>query len=287
MFPSHPVWNHPVFRHEAYAPFAREVEICMQEGEGPSQLSILYQAMPLVVDYLKAMKGEINQKIGEVKESVNRVADLQQAQSSQIQFLTSGGLTFRLDAPPAAPWPRGQPAHPRLLMGVESRPGLALTPAPPPLSVAGSSRYTSAQASVTNSPSSIASPASPLPPPTSQVEPDPELDLEREQPPTYRMCRAVKTVKALWREWTVGLGGNPSVSALDAKWGNRWRAGRQSELQWYSLRLEVIKEIRRVAQAQRISEEAAMWQVNSLQENMNCSLDQFCKRLRAGRKAHG
>ena len=57
------------------------------------------------------------------------------------------------------------------------------------------------------------------------------------------MCRTVKTVKALWQEWTVGLGhGNPSVAALDSRWGSQWRAGRQSEVQWYSLRLEVIKE---------------------------------------------
>jgi Centromere DNA-binding protein complex CBF3 subunit, domain 2 len=35
---------------------------------------------------------------------------------------------------------------------------------------------------------------------------------------------------------------------VDSRWENRWRAGRSSELQWYSLRLEVMKEIRRVAQ---------------------------------------
>ena len=66
----------------------------------------------------------------------------------------------------------------------------------------------------------------------------------------------------LWREWTEGLGGNPSVAAPDSKWGSRWRAGRQKEVQWYSLRLEVIKEIKRVAQVQKVSEEAAMWQVS-------------------------
>ena len=46
-----------------------------------------------------------------------------------------------------------------------------------------------------------------------------------------------------------------------------------------------MKEIRRVAQARHVSEEAAMWQVNLQQEQMQCSLDQFCKQLRAGRKA--
>ena len=99
------------------------------------------------------------------------------------------------------------------------------------------------------------------------------------------MSRAVNSVRALWREWTEGLGGNPSVAALDSKWGGGWPAGRQKEVQWYSLRLEVIKEIKRVAQVQKISEEAAMWQVTQRQEQMQSSLDQRCKRLRAGRKA--
>jgi len=101
------------------------------------------------------------------------------------------------------------------------------------------------------------------------------------------MCRTVRTVEALWREWTVGLQGHPSIEVLDRKWGNHWRAGRQSELQWYSLRLEVIREIRRLAQAQGTGEDAAMWQVGLQQQQARCSLDQFCKLLRASRKARG
>lgn len=105
-----------------------------------------------------------------------------------------------------------------------------------------------------------------------------------EPAPKHRMCRAVRTVEDLWREWTVGLQGGPSIAQLDRRWGNRWRAGRQSELQWYSMRLEAIKEIRRVAQARRTSEEAAMWQVSHHHQQQRCSLDQFCKQLRAARK---
>jgi hypothetical protein len=101
------------------------------------------------------------------------------------------------------------------------------------------------------------------------------------------MCCTVRTVDALWSEWTVGLQGHPSIEVLDRKWGNRWRAGRHSELQWYSLRLEVIREIRRLAQAQGMGEDAAMWQVSLQQQQARCSLDQFCKLLRAGRKARG
>jgi hypothetical protein len=259
MFPGHPVWHHPVFRHPAYAAFALKVEAYVQEEEGPSQLSLVYQAMPLVADHLKAIDARSEQRASELRALLDRMAESQQA---QLQFLMSGNLTFRLEAP--------------LPLAAMLAPAM-LAPPPRAASAVGSSRYASAQASVTSTPSRLASPPPPLSP-ESALAPEPQL-------PVYRMSRAVRTVKALWQEWTIGLGSGPSVAALDRKWGSRWRAGRQNELQWYSLRLEVIKEIRRVAQAQRVSEEAAMWQVNLQQEQMQCSLDQLCKRLRAGRKA--
>ena len=56
MFPSNSVWNHPVLQHEAYEPFAQKVKACLQqEEEGPSQLSILHQAVPAIADGLKAL----------------------------------------------------------------------------------------------------------------------------------------------------------------------------------------------------------------------------------------
>ena len=127
--------------------------------------------------------------------------------------------------------------------------------------------------------------ASPAPPGNEEQEREQEQQQEVVTAPLYRMSRAVRTVDRLWHEWTVGFAGSPSIQELDSRWGSRWRAGRRSELQWYSLRLEAIKEIRRIAQAQRIGEEAAMWQLNLQQQRMSCSLDQLCKRLRASRKA--
>ena len=51
IFLRNPVWNHPVFQHQAYLPFAQKVAACLQqEEEGPSQLSILYQAVPAIAD---------------------------------------------------------------------------------------------------------------------------------------------------------------------------------------------------------------------------------------------
>jgi hypothetical protein len=256
LFPSNPVWNHPVFQHSAYAAFAQRVEACLQDKEHPSQLSLLYQAMPLLTDYLKTIDTRNEQRIDSLKDSlkasIDSIAQSQSLQSQQLQQLTSGNLTFRLEAPQQL----------QLLL-----------PPLPALSTI-SSTYTSAQAT----------PLARSPSPPIQVQ---ERELELLEPPKHRMCRAVRTVEALWREWTVGLQGHPSIEVLDRKWGNHWRAGRQSELQWYSLRLEVIREIRRLAQAQGTGEDAAMWQVSLQQQQARCSLDQFCKLLRASRKARG
>jgi len=268
-FPSSPVWNHPVFQHEMYVPFARQVRAFVEEEKRPSQLILLTQALPVLTDFLKTMDARNEARIRELGTSVSEqlnesIGLIQASQSSQLQQLLSHGIKLQLEAPPSLP-------------SVQARapaPASFLLPPPPPrvTQIATESHYTSAQ----SSPRSSEQP-SPTPAPPQQL-------WEQEDPPAYRMCRATKTVEGLWREWTVGLRGQPSITALDGRWGSRWRANRPSELQWYSLRLEAIKEIRRTAQAQRISEEAAMLLVNLQQRQIGCSLDRFCKQLRQGRK---
>ena len=209
--------------------------------------------MLVLTDYLKTIDARNEQRIDSLRASIDSIAQSQSLQSLQLQQLTSGNLTFRLEAPQQ----------------------LQLLPPPPPSpTTIPSSIYTSAQATPL-----AHSPSPPLQGPSQLVQQQQQQERELLEPPKHRMCRAVRTVEALWREWTVGLQGNPSIEVLDRKWGNHWRAGRQSELQWYSLRLEVIREIRRVAQAQRTGEEAAMWQVSLQQQQTRCSLDQFCKLL--------
>ncbi|KAK4120988.1 hypothetical protein N657DRAFT_623982 [Parathielavia appendiculata] len=216
-FPDNPVWNHPVFQHEAYRPYAQQVLAFAQGEERPSQLAMIAQALPT---------------------------------------LLTTGLTFEVKAAGSQ---------------VVAAAAAAVLPPRPEGKERGESRYTATQSS------SESNRATSLGPARTDDAPEP-------QPPQYRMYRAVKTVEGLWHEWTVGLRGMPAIAALDRKWGSRWRAGRRSELQWYHLRLEVIKEIQRVAQAQRIGEQAAIYIVNMQQQRTGCSLDQFCKRLRANRK---
>ena len=41
--------------------------------------------------------------------------------------------------------------------------------------------------------------------------------------PQYKLSREISTVPDLWREWTVGLAGLPSVEELDRRYGSKWR----------------------------------------------------------------
>jgi hypothetical protein len=69
--------------------------------------------------------------------------------------------------------------------------------------------------------------------------------------PQYRMSRTVQTIPELWREWTVGLQGQPSIERLDGLHGSSWRSGptAASERQFYSRRKTLVTEIRRLAAA--------------------------------------
>ena len=100
----------------------------------------------------------------------------------------------------------------------------------------------------------------------------------QDDPPVHLMCREISDVAGLWTEWMVGI---------TELFRSRWRAGRPSEVQWYSLRLEVIREIQRVARVRHTTEVAAMQSVASEQQRAGrqpLSLDAFCKHLRRQRK---
>lgn len=252
-FPKSPIWNHPVFQHPDYRLFAQEVSAYIEEDEQPSQLTLLTQAVPALTDYLQSSEARGEARIAEltatltaeIREIESRLADTNQ--SSLRKVLAEGVFQLKLVEP--AP-------DQGLGLGLEPAPAITFLPPPP-----------GSDGSALPSPSRLSSPS------------------VGELPPRHCMSRAVKTVEGLWREWTVGRPGQPSIAALDGRWGSRWRAGRRAELQWYSLRLEVIREIHRLARTRRIAVDAAVYALSTDQRQSNASLDLFCKRLRANRKA--
>ena len=250
-YPGSPVWSHPVFRHPEYRPFTRRVLARANGGnEEPDRLMLLTQALPQFTEHLLTAEARYTAQLAEATvaltaEIAGLEARLTSAYTNHLrQTLAEATLQIRL---PEA--------------------GLAPTPAPAPAAAA-------AMATVTM--------------PDLELEPvlvdDFRIPGAEETPPEYRMSRAIRTVEALWQEWMTGLPGQPAVSALDTQWGSKWRAGRRSEVQWYSLRLEVIREIRRISKSRRIAEITAMHAVAADYRQSSRSLDAFCKQLRSSRK---
>jgi hypothetical protein len=103
-----------------------------------------------------------------------------------------------------------------------------------------------------------------------------------EQPPTYHLSRGITTIPDLWREWTVGLGRQLSVEALDERWSSRWRHG--AEFQFYSQRKVIINKIKRLVAGGR----EAVDVVDSLEQQRlrsKASLSQVINDLKAAAKA--
>ena len=211
-FPECAVWSHPVFQHQDYAPYASQVMALMQEDERPSQLAILTQALPVLTDYLKAAEARREAQAAELSATIT--AEIHTAKEQLATAYQSSIQAFLADrvfqlAPAPAPVPVTVPAPVPVPVTV---------PAPVPVPEGGGVYSRSISPGVA----------------TSLAE-DSEynaeikgVELEGAEPPKYRMSRAVKTVKDLWREWTVGFRGGLSVTALDNRWGSRWRAGRQA-----------------------------------------------------------
>ncbi|KAI9470596.1 MAG: transcriptional activator of glycolytic enzymes-domain-containing protein [Benjaminiella poitrasii] len=75
----------------------------------------------------------------------------------------------------------------------------------------------------------------------------------------YKLSRDLSNVTSLWREWTVGLGNDiPSINSLNDKYGSKWRQDAK-ERKYYSKRLVIVNEIKKVASDGNLSlEEAAV-----------------------------
>jgi hypothetical protein len=94
------------------------------------------------------------------------------------------------------------------------------------------------------------------------------------------MRRDLRTVKQVHYEWTHGFHGSFSIMELNRRWGASWRAGRSKEIQFHSLRAEIIKEIARLSQVNHVNEMAALQALQQRQDSEKCSIDKFCKLLR-------
>jgi centromere DNA-binding complex CBF3 subunit-like protein/transcriptional activator of glycolytic enzymes GCR1 len=263
-FPTCPVWNHRVFQHADYLPYARRLSasVCEEERQ-PAQYTLLSQAVPELTEYMQEAKSQTDARLAGI---LTEIADLKDARLAGI-LTAIANLTTELQLQKSTSETKVTPGH-----------GLAPAPAPTPAPASASASTATADLTAPVPPEAQAPTPAAIP-----EAPTPAYPLGLD-PPKHRMSRAVKDVQSLWREWTVGLLGQPSIAALDSRWSSRWRAGRRAELQWYSLRKEVIDEIHRIAGSRHVSMESAMYTVDMEQRKSGLSMDLFCKELRKAKK---
>jgi hypothetical protein len=189
--------------------------------EEDPQLAVIQKAMPAVCDRLRTIAGVVQTSLEGNDSLIQRMEGRMSALENVVSDFCRGAFNLTFTPTPSSHSHRAQELQP-------------LSSLPLRLPTAGPS-------------------SGPMPAPTAIERLAPE-------PPTYQLSRCITTILDLWREWTVGLGGQLSVEALDERWGSRWRCG--AEFQFYSRRKVIIDEIKRLVAGGR----EAIDVVDSLEE---------------------
>jgi hypothetical protein len=308
-FPRHPLWTDPLFNSEEYRRFAARVESSLVDVVTPDELTM--QKYWPAHDAVAKLRHEA--AISEIKTSArNSVSEIVRSISDRLDKMersSAASLTPPIPPPPPAPvWIQQGTTGVWIGSAASVRPSTAGSGSiqVPFSELAASSRSqpqvghppssaTQADVGTVNSGQPVPFVSPPLPPSFLPREPvvtgrtradhvssvsqlsDSPIVLDPQAPPRkYKLLRGSNSVYQLWTEWVLGLGGGPSVEALDRCWGARWRTG--SEGMFYSRRRRVNRDIRRrVEDGTAKDERQAIDQLEQLRGPS--SLDWLCKNL--------
>jgi len=250
-YPHHDIFKDPLFETGEYIQFEEDVAVAVGAArEEDPQLTVIQKAIPAVCDRLRTIAGAVQTGLESNNSSIRRVEGTIRRVEERLATVEHGmsdfcSGVFNLTFTPGNC--RAQQQQPQL----------------PSLPLPGLPNTTLSAMSI----------------PTLTA-----IESLAEEPPIYQLSRGIKTIPDLWREWTVGLGGQLSVEALDERWRSRWRRG--AEFQFYSRRKVIIDEIKRLVAEGREVVDA----VNSLEEarlRSKSSLSQVVNTLKVAAKARG
>ena len=94
----------------------------------------------------------------------------------------------------------------------------------------------------------------------------------------WKLSRNLATVGDVWKEYTRGLNGKPSIKALEAEFGAKWRSDDADRILYYGRRqiYEMIEDLIR----QRQTDDEAVAQVEALRKSNNWSIHTLQKNLK-------
>ncbi|WWC90452.1 uncharacterized protein L201_005387 [Kwoniella dendrophila CBS 6074] len=92
------------------------------------------------------------------------------------------------------------------------------------------------------------------------------------------MSRSVKSVTDLWREYTVGLNGQPSMRLMYE--GSKHIFVNDSERKFYDGRKKILESVKHIALVQGITEQQAASKVETLRQKDNLSLNKLISMIK-------
>ena len=93
------------------------------------------------------------------------------------------------------------------------------------------------------------------------------------------MSRSVLTVFDMWREWTTGIGGAPSVKCLEDAWGAKWRIS-PTESRFFNRRKIIIDHVYHLTKSEgKTASEAVRFLDNRINASKK-SLDWLQKQIK-------
>ena len=97
----------------------------------------------------------------------------------------------------------------------------------------------------------------------------------------YKMNRNLVTVVDVWREYSVGVNGGPSIKHLEETYNTKWRTQGQNrtESRFFNRRLNIYKEVQKLSTERGITCEEAAQFLECTRIAGKMTLNQLCERI--------
>ncbi|EDN11037.1 predicted protein [Histoplasma mississippiense (nom. inval.)] len=223
-FPDHPLWSDALFVREDYQKYTLQIVQALETAVEPQEIQI-QRVVPVITDQLKNVRQEMIQSIDKWGYENQQ---LQQKMAQQLADLVDGQITFSIRAVPQSSAAQNSVMNLAAIPSAFSLPSSSSTLSRDIVQRSVESEMEMRQSSSNNAES---------------VDLTATLLTSSWTGNGYSLSRTIQSVPDLWREWTTGLGGGPSVQSLEDQ-GGSWRKSSSKEQMMFCRRKIIINEIR-------------------------------------------
>ncbi|EDN05524.1 predicted protein [Histoplasma mississippiense (nom. inval.)] len=223
-FPDHPLWSDALFVREDYQKYTLQIVQALETAVEPQEIQI-QRVVPVIADQLKNVRQEMIQSIDKWGYENQQ---LQQKMAQQLADLVDGQITFSIRAVPQSSAAQNSVMNLAAIPSASSLPSSSSTLSRDIVQRSVESEMEMRQSSSNNAES---------------VDLTATLLTSSRTGNGYSLSRTIQSVPDLWREWTTGLRGGPSVQSLEDQ-GGSWRKGSSKEQMMFCRRKIIINEIR-------------------------------------------